>query len=47
MQEVVADAQRLAQPGDAILLSPGFPSFDMFKNFEDRGDQFKQVVAKL
>lgn len=47
MEEVVTDARRLAAAGDAIILSPGFPSFDMFKNFEDRGDQFKQVVNGL
>lgn len=47
MAEIVTDAQRLAEPGDAIILSPGFPSFDMFKDFEDRGDQFKQIVNAL
>jgi UDP-N-acetylmuramoylalanine--D-glutamate ligase len=47
MQEVVTDARRLAEPGNAIILSPAFPSFDMFKNFEDRGEQFKQVVNAL
>lgn len=47
MQEAIADAQRLAEAGDAIILSPGFPSFDMFKNFEDRGNQFKQAVQAL
>ena len=47
MPEVIAAAQALASPGDAIVLSPGFASFDMFKNFEDRGNQFKAVVEKL
>jgi UDP-N-acetylmuramoylalanine--D-glutamate ligase len=47
MAEIVAEAQSHAQPGDAVVLSPGFPSFDMFKNFEDRGLQFKAVVNDL
>ncbi len=44
MTEIVAQAKLLASPGDAVVLSPGFASFDMFKNFEDRGLQFKAVV---
>lgn len=47
MAEVVAEARRLAQKGDAVVLSPGFASFDMFKNFEDRGLQFTEVVGGL
>ncbi|HTH72276.1 MAG TPA: UDP-N-acetylmuramoyl-L-alanine--D-glutamate ligase, partial [Candidatus Pristimantibacillus sp.] len=47
MDEVVAEARELAQKGDALVLSPGFASFDMFKNFEDRGMQFKQAVHDL
>lgn len=47
MTSIIAEARQLAQPHDAIVLSPGFPSFDMFKNFEDRGLQFKEVVKKL
>lgn len=47
MQEILNDARNLAQQGDAIVLSPGFPSFDMFKNFEDRGLQFKKIVSML
>ena len=47
MPQVVALAQSLAQPGDSVVLSPAFASFDMFKNFEDRGLQFKQVVNAL
>lgn len=47
MPEVVASAQKHAQKGDAIVLSPAFASFDMFKNFEDRGLQFKAVFEKL
>jgi UDP-N-acetylmuramoylalanine--D-glutamate ligase len=47
MQEIVAQATGLAQKGDAVVLSPGFASFDMFKNFEDRGQQFNVAVDAL
>ncbi|MCA9324566.1 UDP-N-acetylmuramoyl-L-alanine--D-glutamate ligase [Candidatus Saccharibacteria bacterium] len=47
MPEVVQRALSLAQNGDSIVLSPGFASFDMFKNFEDRGQQFKATVSAL
>ncbi|HSX31993.1 MAG TPA: UDP-N-acetylmuramoyl-L-alanine--D-glutamate ligase [Candidatus Saccharimonadales bacterium] len=47
MPEIVAQAAKLAKKGDIVLLSPGFPSFDMFKNFEERGLIFKQVVHQL
>jgi UDP-N-acetylmuramoylalanine--D-glutamate ligase len=45
--EIVATAKTFADSGDAVLFSPGFASFDMFKNFEDRGLQFKSAVEKL
>jgi UDP-N-acetylmuramoylalanine--D-glutamate ligase len=38
---------QLAEKGDAVLLSPACASFDLFKNFEDRGNQFKQAVRNL
>ncbi|HSW99853.1 MAG TPA: UDP-N-acetylmuramoyl-L-alanine--D-glutamate ligase [Patescibacteria group bacterium] len=47
MAHVVADARKFAKKGDAVVLSPGFPSFDMFKNFEVRGLQFKEIVHAL
>lgn len=47
MPQIIADAQKLASPGDAILLSPGFASFDMFKNFEIRGNEFRNLVQAL
>lgn len=43
----VQEAFALAQPGDCVLLSPACASFDLFKNFEDRGEQFKNAVRSL
>ena len=40
-------ASRWAQPGDAVLFSPACASFDMFKNFEHRGDVYRQLVQEL
>ncbi len=47
LRDAVTRAQRLARPGDVVLLSPGCPSFDMFRDFEDRGDQFRECVRAL
>jgi UDP-N-acetylmuramoylalanine--D-glutamate ligase len=44
LADAVEKAVALAQPGDVVLLSPGCSSFDMFKSFEDRGDQFRALV---
>jgi UDP-N-acetylmuramoylalanine--D-glutamate ligase len=44
LEEAVEIAAHLAQPGGVILLSPSYKSFDMFKDFEDRGRQFKALV---
>jgi UDP-N-acetylmuramoylalanine--D-glutamate ligase len=43
----VTDAFKAANPGDVVLLSPACASFDMFKDYEDRGRQFKQMVNEL
>jgi UDP-N-acetylmuramoylalanine--D-glutamate ligase len=45
--EAVRRAAELAVPGDQVLLSPGFASFDMFRNYEDRGDQFERLAREL
>jgi len=45
--EAVATAYYLAEKGDAVLLSPACASFDLFENYEDRGNQFKQAVNAL
>ncbi|OGG04172.1 UDP-N-acetylmuramoylalanine--D-glutamate ligase [Candidatus Gottesmanbacteria bacterium RBG_16_52_11] len=47
MQEIVRTAGSIAEPGDVVLLSPACASFDMFKNYKDRGDQFKANVSAL
>jgi UDP-N-acetylmuramoylalanine--D-glutamate ligase len=47
MSAIVKHAQSIAQKGDAVVLSPGFASFDMFKDFEERGEKFKEAVEAL
>ena len=47
MSEAVQLAQRLAEKGDSVLLSPACASFDLFENYEDRGQQFKQAIFNL
>ena len=46
-EEAVRKSAELAHPGDVVLLSPCCASFDLFKNYEDRGEQFKAAVRKL
>ncbi len=47
MPEAVREASGLARTGDAVLLSPACASFDMFRNFEHRGDVFRDTVIKV
>lgn len=47
LAEAVLIARREACPGDAVLLSPASASYDMFRNFEERGDQFRMLVGSL
>ena len=46
-EEAVRKGAEFAAPGDVVLLSPCCASFDLFKNYEDRGQQFKEAVRKL
>ncbi len=46
-EDAVIEAYHLAEKGDIVLLSPACSSFDLFENFEDRGNQFKQAVNRL
>ncbi len=46
MEEAVSAADGLARQGGVVLLSPAYKSFDMFKDFEDRGNQFKELVRR-
>jgi UDP-N-acetylmuramoylalanine--D-glutamate ligase len=47
MADAVKTASRMAEKGDAVLLSPACASFDLFENYEDRGKQFKNAVQNL
>ncbi len=47
MEEAVKKAYKLAGKGDTVLLSPCCASFDLFKNYEDRGNQFKECIRNL
>ncbi len=47
MEEAVKVAYKIAERGDSVLLSPACASFDLFKNYEDRGNQFKEAIKNL
>jgi len=46
-EDAVRHAYAVSQKGDVVLLSPACASFDLFKNYEDRGEQFKKAVKAL
>ena len=47
LEEAISKAKEVSKKGEIILFSPASASFDMFKNFEERGNKFKQIVNKL
>lgn len=47
MREIVSKARSIAQPGDVVLLSPACASFGLFRDYKDRGEQFKEAVRRL
>lgn len=47
LEEAINRAREMAEKGDVVLLSPACASFDMFRDFEDRGRQFKDIVKRL
>ncbi|GAB6877446.1 UDP-N-acetylmuramoyl-L-alanine--D-glutamate ligase [Thermaerobacter litoralis] len=47
LEEAVAEARRLARPGDVVLLSPACASYDMFRDYTERGRRFKELVMAL
>ncbi len=47
LDELVLRARELARPGEAVLLSPASASYDMYRNFEERGEHFRRLVSEL
>jgi UDP-N-acetylmuramoylalanine--D-glutamate ligase len=45
MDEAVAEAAALARPGDAVVLSPACASYDWYRNYNERGDDFARAVT--
>ena len=46
MQQAVSEASSLARPGVAVVLSPGCTSYDWYRNYNERGDHFKECVTR-
>jgi UDP-N-acetylmuramoylalanine--D-glutamate ligase len=47
LREAVSQARQYSVPGEVVLFSPGTSSFDMFKNYADRGNQFREIIQEL
>jgi UDP-N-acetylmuramoylalanine--D-glutamate ligase len=47
LRDAVIEARRQSKRGDVVLFSPGTSSFDMFKNYADRGNQFREIIQEL
>lgn len=47
LEETIKIAKKSAQKGEVVLFSPASASFDMFKNFADRGNKFKKLVNQI
>ena len=47
LEEAVLSAKGIAKVGESVLLSPGCASFDMFKNYKERGEKFQAFVEAL
>jgi UDP-N-acetylmuramoylalanine--D-glutamate ligase len=47
MQQIIDTCYHITEPGDVVLLSPACASFGLFKNYKDRGDQFKAAAHDL
>ena len=47
LEQTAMVAKRIVKPGQVVLFSPASASFDMFKNFDERGKRFKQIVNEL
>ena len=47
MEEAVANANKIAKSGDIVVLSPASTSFDLYKDFEERGEHFKNLVNSI